>query len=105
MSRFNVYRNLGMNADKSPYLIDIQSPYLVGLDSRVVIPLTKVDRIHTENRYTKLLPNFSVNGESLFLHTTKIGSVPCTLLRRPVTSLASAQHRITFALDYLLQGY
>ncbi len=105
MPRFDVYRNLGLNADKSPYLIDIQSPYLVELDSRVVIPLTKIDRMQSGSRYAKLLPNFSVNGEALFLHTTKIGSVPCTLLRRPVASLASAQHRITFALDYLLQGY
>lgn len=39
MARFDVYANTGGHADTTPYLLDVQSDLLDGLDSRVVIPL------------------------------------------------------------------
>ncbi len=105
MARFDVYRNPGRNAYQSPYLIDIQARSLEALDSRVVIPLTRTERIRQEEPHEKLMPVFSINGEALFLHTAKISAVPRTLLKERAISLSSAQHRIMAALDYLFHGY
>jgi len=39
MARFDVYANPGSHANTTPYLLDVQSDLLDGLDSRMVIPL------------------------------------------------------------------
>ncbi len=41
MARFDVYPNPGSHA--TPYLLDVQSELLDGLDSRMVIPLRSLD--------------------------------------------------------------
>lgn len=105
MARFDVYRNAGRNAHKSPYLIDIQAQSLEALDSRVIIPLTRLARFRREEPHEKLMPVFSINGEALFLDTAKISAVPRLLLKERTISLSSAQHRIMAALDYLFHGY
>ena len=39
MARFDVYANPGNHAKTMPYLLDVKSNLLDGLDSRMVIPL------------------------------------------------------------------
>jgi len=39
MARFDVYANPGIHATTTPYLLDVQSDLLDGLDTRMVIPL------------------------------------------------------------------
>ncbi|MFM1880826.1 MAG: Toxin CcdB [Pseudomonadota bacterium] len=39
MARFDVYINPSSEATTTPYLLDVQSNLLDGLDSRMVIPL------------------------------------------------------------------
>ena len=43
MARFEVYPNPGSHANTTPYLLDVQSELLDGLDSRMVIPLRSLD--------------------------------------------------------------
>ena len=42
MARFDVYANPGPHANTTPYLLDVQSNLLDGLDSRMVIPLRRL---------------------------------------------------------------
>ena len=44
MARYEVFRNSGIHANDVPYLLDVQSDLLHGLDTRVVIPLRRCDR-------------------------------------------------------------
>ena len=44
MARFDVYRNAGAHAADTPYLLDVLSDLLRGLDTRVVIPLRRLKR-------------------------------------------------------------
>jgi toxin CcdB len=44
MARFDVYATPGRHVDSTPYLLDVQSDLLDGLDSRVVIPLRRRER-------------------------------------------------------------
>lgn len=38
MARFEVFHNSGSHADDVPYLLDVQSDLLQGLETRVVFP-------------------------------------------------------------------
>ena len=47
MARFDVYANPGGHAETTPYLLDVQSDLLDGLDSRMVIPLRSLEHFAT----------------------------------------------------------
>ena len=105
MARFDVYANPGSLAASTPYLLDVQSDLLEGLDSRMVIPLRSLRAFPKVKLSTRLTPIFTIKGEDCFLETPRMGAVPLRVLKAPVTSLAQEQDPITAALDFLFQGY
>ncbi len=105
MARFDVYANPGGHAATTPYLLDVQSDLLDGLDSRMVIPLRSRKHFPTVKLPTRLTPVFIVEGEECLLETPKMGAVPQRVLKSPVMSLKDHQGYITAALDFLFQGY
>ncbi len=105
MARFDVYENPGSHVATTPYLLDVQSDLLDGLDSRMVVPLRSVAHFPTVKLPTQLTPLLSVAGQDFLLETPKMGAVPKRILKTPVTSLADEQARIISALDFLFQGY
>jgi toxin CcdB len=105
MARFDVYANPGSHADSTPYLLDVQSDLLNGLDSRMVIPLRSLKHFPKVKLSTQLTPIFTIEGEEYLLETPKMGSVPLRVLKSRVTSLTQAQDQITAAMDFLFQGY
>ena len=105
MARFDVYANPGGHAATTPYLLDVQSDLLDGLDSRMVIPLRRLERFPKVQLSTRLTPVFTIDGEEFLLETPKMGAVPRRVLKSPVISLAQAQDQIAGALDFLFQGY
>ncbi len=105
MARFDVYENAGGHAATTPYLLDVQSDLLDGLDSCVVIPLRLAETFPKVTLPARLLPMFVVRGQQVLLETPKMAAVPRRLLRTPVASLAQEQLTITAALDFLFQGY
>jgi toxin CcdB len=105
MARFDVYANPGAQATTTPYLLDVQSDLLSGLDSRMVIPLRSVEQFAKVKLPMRLTPVFTIDGRDYLLETPKMAAVPLRILKTPVASLASAQAEITGALDFLFQGY
>lgn len=105
MARFDVYANSGSQAATTPYLLDVQSDLLDGLDSRMVIPLRSVKHFPKVKLSTRLTPVLTIKGQDFLLETPKMGAVPQRVLKKAVTSLASEQAQITAALDFLFQGY
>lgn len=105
MARFDVYRNPSAQADHTPYLLDVQSNLLDGLDSRVVIPLRSMDHYAQVKLPTRLTPVFQIQGQDYLLETPKMAAVPVRILKDCVASLNAEQSRITDALDFLFQGY
>ena len=105
MARFEVYRNSGAHAVEVPYLLDVQSDLLHGLETRVVVPLRRRDRFPAVPIPERLMPVFEVEGTACLMETPKLAAVPLRLLKTPVVSLAEGQARITGALDFLFQGY
>jgi toxin CcdB len=105
MARFDVFPNPGAHASTTPYLLDVQSDLLDGLDSRMVIPLRSLEHFAQVKLPARLMPVLRVNGKDYVLETTKMGAVPKRILNMPLASLADKQDQITGALDFLFQGY
>lgn len=105
MARFDVYENPGSHAVTTPYLLDVQSDLLDGLDSRMVVPLRSLAHFPKVKLPTRLTPVLTVEGQDFLLETPKMGAVPKRILKTPITSLLDDQAEITAALDFLFQGY
>lgn len=105
MARFDVYENPGSHAVTTPYLLDVQSDLLDGLDSRMVVPLRSLAYFPKVKLPTRLTPVLTVEGQDFLLETPKMGAVPKRILKSPITSLLDDQAEITAALDFLFQGY
>lgn len=105
MARFEVYANPGGHAATTPYLLDVQSDLLDGLDSRMVIPLRRIKHFPKVKLSSRLTPVLTIEGDDFLLETPKMGAVPQRILKSPVTSLAQEQAQITAALDFLFQGF
>jgi toxin CcdB len=105
MARFDVYRNGGAHADAVPYLLDVQSDLLHGLDTRVVIPLRRRDRMPAVSLPHNLVPVLEVEGIECVVETPKLAAVPTRALKTPVGSLAASQTEITQAQDFLVHGF
>jgi toxin CcdB len=105
MARFDVYRNSGPFATSTPYLLDVQCSLLDGLDTRIVIPLRRVDKFPNVNLAKDLTPVFDIEGVSCILETPKLAAVPTRLLKNYVMSLSHQQSLISNALDRLFHGY
>jgi toxin CcdB len=105
MARFDVYANPGEHARTTPYLLDVQSNLLDGLDSRMVIPLRDLAHFPKVKLSMRLTPVLRINGKDFLLETPKMGAVPQRILKTAVASLAHEQVQITGALDFLFQGY
>jgi len=105
MARFDVYQNTGQLATSTPYLLDVQCALLDGLDTRVVIPLRRVDKFPVVHFAKDLTPIFDIEGVSCFLETPKLAAVPKRVLKHHVMSLSDQQSLISSALDRLFHGY
>ena len=105
MARCDVYQNTGPLATSTPYLLDVQCALLDGLDTRVVIPLRRVDKFPVVHFAKDLTPIFDIEGVSCFLETPNLAAVPKRVLKHHVMSLSDQQNLISSALDRLIQGY
>lgn len=102
MARFDVYRPVRLPAK---FVVDVQADLLSDIDSRVVIPLQRIDAGRNESVH-RLKPVLEINGQEFVLVTTDLGMVPSRILGIPVGNI-EAEHRdtITAAMDFLFQGY
>lgn len=105
MARYDVYLNEGNHSDSTPYLLDVQSNLLDGLESCVVIPIRKLEPYKKIKIPTRLTPIIKIKGKEYLLETPKMAAVPRRILKTPVVSLVSEQEHIVAAIDFLFQGY
>jgi len=103
--QFTVYRNKSPRTKSTfPFLVDVQSDLLDQLQTRVVIPLTRVAGL-AKKPLSHLTPALTFDGESYVLMTPQLAGVARTELGAPAGSLAGEQQAIVAAMDFLLTGY
>ena len=102
MARFDVYR---MTRRGVPLAVNVQSEFLSSLDNRVLIPFGTVERFGPQ-AVERLNPVLTIGGGNYVLRTDEIAAVPTAAIGSFVENI-EATHRddITFALDFLFQGF
>lgn len=105
MARFDVYLNTGNHAQAIPYLLDVQSDLLDALDSRMVIPLRRLESFPAIKLPSNLTPIMEIDGRRYILETPKMAAIPARQLKSSLASLQHEQARITAALDFLFHGF
>jgi toxin CcdB len=104
MAQFDVYQNPSKASRKYyPYLVDIQSPYISEIATRIVLPLGHASFFNDE-AMTKLTPEITYENEQLLLLTPQISSVPSKLLKKPIGSLIHFREQIINSLDFAIAG-
>ena len=105
MARFSIYENTGEHAKTTPFLLDVQTDLLNGLDTRVVIPLRKASLYKKVGPPQDLMPIFSIKGNDFALETPKMAAVPSKILKKEIGSLKGDQHIVMTAIDRLFHGF
>ncbi|HDZ38907.1 MAG TPA: plasmid maintenance protein CcdB [Marinobacter sp.] len=104
MAQFDVYTNPSKTSKSFyPYLVDIQSPHLSELATRIVIPLGKRSSFR-DNAMQGLTPEIDFEEEKLLLLTPQISSIPTKQLNNAVGSLTHFRDQIAGALDFAVTG-
>jgi toxin CcdB len=99
MAQFDVFRP----RDGEELLLDCQSNFLDGLETRFVVPLLSPDDM--PKRIAKLNPRFEIDGREFFMATQGAATIPARMIGARVASLAEDHHVIVGALDMLISGY
>jgi toxin CcdB len=97
-----VYKNAGESQSYAPYLLDVQADMLNSLETRVMVPLVRVQEFG--RRAGRLHPVFTVYGEEFVMATHLLAAIRFIGLGRALDSLASQRSDIIGALDVLLVG-
>jgi len=104
MAQFDVFRNPSTTTRKHyPYLVDIQSPYLDELATRIIIPLGKAE-LFKNTAMKGLTPEVSFHDENLLLLTPQISSISKKQLKDSVGSISHLRDELTNALDFAIFG-
>jgi len=98
MAKFDVFR-----LREGSLVVDCQADLLDTLATRIVAPLLPVGGEIPP--MPRLNPIFEVEGESYYILTQSLASVPTNELKVKVTSLADHELAIGNALDMLISGF
>jgi toxin CcdB len=105
VSQFTVYKNKNARSRPVfPLLVDVQSDLLDQLQTRVVIPLSRVAAL-AKSPVSQLTPQIEFEGVSYVLVTPQLAGIGQSDLGPATGSLASSRDVILAALDFLLLGF
>jgi toxin CcdB len=105
VAQFSVYRNKNARTKATfPYLVDVQSDLLEPLNTRVVIPMTKVAAL-TRRPVSHLTPEVTFNGDRYVLMTPQLAGVGRAELGLHAGTLVEERQIIISAIDFLLTGF
>ena len=105
MAQFTVYRNKNPRSRASfPLLVDVQSDLLEDLQTRVVIPLSKVAAL-SKKPVSQLTPMLEFEETSYVLVTPQLAGIALSELGPAAGSLAKSRDTIIAAMDFLLTGF
>lgn len=101
MAQFDIHRNSNLeSANEFPYLLDIQSDILSGLDTRVVVPLSE-----NIKAIQHLNPVFEIEHKSYVLLTQELAGVHKSALGIKCGSLQDKRSEVIAALDFMVSGF
>jgi toxin CcdB len=104
MPQFSVYKNKNPKSKSAyPYLVDVQSDLLADLQTRVVVPLTKLTAIRKKS-IKNLTPVVNVEGVKHLLLIPQLAGISIVELSQPIGDITAHREEIVAALDFLITG-
>lgn len=104
MAQFDVYENPHTETNQAiPYLLDVQTELLDGLETRVVVPLVAASVMGKDIKH--LNPGFTIQNTSVFMSTAELAGISVRSLGKRVGSLKDRRQDIIAALDFLFTGF
>jgi toxin CcdB len=88
-----------------PFLLNVQSPLLDDLATRIVVPLRKSGTFGIASAPPLLMPLLDIEGIACVLDTPQMAAVPSRALGLAVANLEAEHGVIVAALDFLFQGF
>ncbi|MEZ5495144.1 MAG: CcdB family protein [Pseudomonadales bacterium] len=105
MPQFAAYQNKNTQTKKLfPFLLDVQSDLLNELQTRVVIPLTSVEK-NTAKQISRLTPLLKIDGENYLMLTPQLAGINKKELGKFAADLSNSRTEIVEALDFLVTGF
>lgn len=86
-----------------PYLLDIQADILEAIATRVIIPMSPLDKV--PKPISIVNPVFTVEGQKMVALFDELSAYPKKALGNKVASLAKVRTEIINAYDFLIQGF
>jgi toxin CcdB len=103
MDSFQLYKSNSQINKEYAYLIDVQSPLLSDLKTRIVIPLIKKTQINTTIRI--LNPEIKINEIEYIVLTQQMAAVPNVYLGERMIEIEIDRTMILSAIDFLITGF
>jgi len=103
MSDFKVHESKSANSENYPFLIDVQSELLGNLETRLVIPLVKVEDLG-KHQIKNLNPRIRIRENEYFAMTQQMAAIPKAILGEVVDQVQFSRIEILNSIDFLITG-
>jgi len=104
MAQFDVYRNSNSTTrTRIPFLLDVQTPLLESLATRIVVPLCRPEALGGKAA-ERLNPELEMEGRKLIMLTQELAGIPRKALGELAGNLATRRGEIIAALDLAFTG-
>jgi toxin CcdB len=105
MTQFQIFHNPNQQTKKSyPFLLDIQSPLLDSMDTKLVVPLSGVVSIK-EKRIKELNPLIVIDGKEFVILTQQMASIHKKDIGSFVHDASFLRQEMLDAIDFLITGF
>jgi toxin CcdB len=105
MSQYSIYFNTNSSTKSIyPYILDVQSPLLDSLETRLVIPLSLKSKFNDKSM-KNLTPILSINGSEYLVLTPQMAAIQKKHLGAFVVECATNRNEILSSIDFLITGF
>jgi toxin CcdB len=100
--QFDVFPNPDRDSAAShPYFVVLQSNAIAHLNTRIVAPLVPPSAVRG---FERLMPLVSVDGRTLMIDVSNLGTIPVREIPAPILNLESERYRIIATIDLVFTG-
>ena len=103
MSDFRIYENKSATSDNYPFLIDVQSELLSALETRLVIPLIRIEEMDRRS-IRNLNPLIMIGGKKYLAMTQQMAAIPKGILGNIGETVEFSRGEILNSIDFLVTG-